>query len=222
MTLWTGWERRESHANSALPLSLPKLDVSYRKAQANKLDLSTVVQIQVSSAWFCSCLYGNDLASVRAFCNIAKSVEVVGSQFGQTWSRASQSYNVTLETQSWTCNLVPSCWFQDIGLKVFQLSSCLWRISHKTEPAKSALDTPCVMGLFSSSSWNSQDRMEQENRNVQETSWRPLSQAEKQGFGGQIRPFYKIQGELRTWALNQDVSLGSDLLIPVLSLLGMR
>lgn len=50
MTPWTGQERREIHASSTLLLSLPKLDVSYRKAQANKLDLSTLVQIQVSSA----------------------------------------------------------------------------------------------------------------------------------------------------------------------------
>lgn len=49
MTPWMGWERRENDASSALLLSLPKLDVNYRKAQANKLDLSTLVQIQVSS-----------------------------------------------------------------------------------------------------------------------------------------------------------------------------
>lgn len=47
---WTGWERGESHVSSALLLSLPKLDVSYREAQANELDLSSLVQIQVSSA----------------------------------------------------------------------------------------------------------------------------------------------------------------------------
>lgn len=84
MAPWTGWERRESHASSPLLLLLPKLDVNYRKAQAaNKLDLSTLVQIQVSSASFCSCLYGNDLASVSTFCNVAKSVGV-GSEFGPT------------------------------------------------------------------------------------------------------------------------------------------
>lgn len=49
MTPWMGWERRENDASSALLLSLPKLDVNYRKAQANELDLSTLVQIQVSS-----------------------------------------------------------------------------------------------------------------------------------------------------------------------------
>lgn len=83
MTPWTGWGRRESHASSALLLSLPKLDVNYRKAQANELDLSILVQIQVSSTCFCSCLYGNNLASVGAFCNVAKSVEV-GSELGLT------------------------------------------------------------------------------------------------------------------------------------------
>lgn len=113
MTPWTGWERRESHASSPLLLLLPKLDISYRKAQANNLDLSTLVQIQVSSAWFCSCLYRNDLASISASCNVAKSVEA-GSEFGPTWSIASQSYNIALETQSRTGGHVPFCW--QVGL----------------------------------------------------------------------------------------------------------
>lgn len=89
----------------ALLLSLPKFDVSYRKAQANELDLSTHVQIQVPSTWFCSCLYRNDLARVRAPSHIAKSVEV-GSEFGPIWSIAHPFCNVTLETQSWTCGHV--------------------------------------------------------------------------------------------------------------------
>lgn len=158
MTPWTGWERRENHASSALLLSLPKLDVSYRKAQANKLELNTLVQIQVSSTWFCACLYGNDLASISTFCNVAKSVEV-GSEFGPAWSIASQFYYIVLETQSWTYGLVPSHWFWDVGPWGTQSSSHPVRTSHRIGPTKGVLDSPYFIALFNSSKWNPQDRM---------------------------------------------------------------
>lgn len=152
MTPWTGWERRDRHVSFALLLSLPKLDVSYRKAQASKLDRSTPVQIQVSSTWFCSCLYGNDLANVTAFCNVAKSVEV-GSEFDLTWSIASQSYNATLETQSWWCSRVlssqNSCWdLWDAGLHDTQASSRLLKVCCRNEHTKSMLHAPCVLALL--------------------------------------------------------------------------
>lgn len=78
-----GWERGESHVNSALLLSLPKLDVSSRGAEANKLDPSSLVQIQVSSACLSLRIYGNALASVSASGDVTKPGEV-GSNGVQT------------------------------------------------------------------------------------------------------------------------------------------
>lgn len=180
MTPWTGWERRDRHASCALLLSLPKLDVSYRKARASKLDLSTPVQIQVSSTWFCSCLYGNDLANVTAFCDVAKSVEV-GSEFGLTWSIASQPYNATLETRSWWCSRVlssqGSCWqwdLWDVGLRGTQASSCLLKICFRNEHTKCMLHAPCVLALLCSSKFPRQE-WEFFSNSVQETAQRLLS-----------------------------------------------
>lgn len=190
MTPWMGWERRENDASSALLLSLPKLDVNYRKAQANKLDLSTLVQIQVSSTWFCSCLYGNNLASIGAFCNVAKSVKG-GSELALTWSIASQSYGVVLETQSWSpaSSFQGSCWqgdFWDVGLWGTQFSPCLLRISCRNEPTTCMLGSPCAIVLFGSSK---SPKLHCFSTAVQEMSQKPLSRAKRQALGARIWPF---------------------------------
>lgn len=125
MTPWTGWERRENHASSALLLSLPKLDISYRKAQANKLELNTLVQIQVSSTWFCACLYGNDLASISTFLQCCK---ISGSGI-RIWSSLIYNESILLhcvrnsKLNLWSCSLslVLRCW--TMGHTVI-LSSC--------------------------------------------------------------------------------------------------
>lgn len=175
MTPWTGWERRDRHVSFALLLSLPKLDVGYRKARASKLDRSTPVQIQVSSTWFCSCLYGNDLANVTAFCSVAKSVEV-GSEFGLTWSIASQFYSATLETQP--CFLLPElllamgplrCWVAWHPSIILSLKSLLQEWMHKVYAARTLCPCSALLSKFPRQEW------EFFSNPVQETAQRPLS-----------------------------------------------
>lgn len=219
MTPWTGWERRESHASSALLLSLPKLDVSYRKAQANKLDLSTLVQIQVSSAWFCSCLYGNDLASVNPFLQCCKisgsgiriwSDLIYSETILQHWVR-----NSKLNLQPRSLLLVLRCW--TIGHPVILLS--LENLPQDWTYRECAGFPLCHCSV-QFIQVKSQDRMGLLFRCCAGNSMKTSEPSQEASFQCSDLTLGQMQGELRTWALNLDVSLGSDLLIPVLSLFG--